>query len=364
MRSILRRVVTPLSALLLLAACGDTTRPDPFDPTQLPEGTAVEPWGIGDSWYDYSFNSHMVTPSDLGWVITHVDGPTYHVVVDNYYGPTGNPASPKISIRTWNGDGWSAPRSWQAPRSLNEKNQEPMLCLTLDDAESVSCSATYDMIWRINQRPVPEMGFAAKNPGMFVNRQPGTKVFQIIGKTPPETPPTAEVESEVEGAPKPVSLVRSIFDVDAKPLLPFQRLKEGGSIFMLTTHLHISEWTVTEDEDDANALVVRARCVDAKPSQGATAALDMPPGELRLEGERQQWSFIYLCGEEGAPVLVESRDTLKVGQWPENGSFGLVIQTVDGQTNVWVSPDQPIDVRKESAAFEDTAPPASLWSIP
>lgn len=343
--------LAPLATLLVLVACGSSESvPRGFDPTKLPEGTAVEPWGIGDSWYDYGFVGHFVTPAERSWVITNDDG-AYHLVVNNYYGPTGEGATPKVDIRTWTNDAWSPPVEWQAPRSLLGK---PPLCLRLADAQTVECADAYDIIWRINRRPVPEQGFSVSNPGIFVNRGPGIGVFQFEEKTPPATVPTEPSAT--------AKRIRSIFDSDAQPILPFDELQTGGSIFMLTARLKIAEWSVVKTSD--GTVVVKARCVDAKPTHAATDALDVPPGELRIEGERQQWSFVELCGDDGAPELATSLDAMKVGQWPDNTTFGLVIQTIDGQIKVWVSPDQPIEVRTDSPAFENTVPPATLWSLP
>lgn len=357
LRSIL---ATSLAVLLAAVACGDPADQGPlWTPTQLPEGTAVEPWGIGDRWYEYTFSNHTVTPADLSWVVVQRDGKAYFLTVDGYYDNSGATTGyPRMSIHAWNGDAFDAPKSWITQESV----KDGYLCLSFESAESVDCSGAYDGIWRIDYRPVPEVKMMMPNPGFYSKRGDGLQVYQYEGTTPPTVLPTESTEEH--------SLVKSIFDEDAQPLLPIELITSDKSVFQLLATLKLAEWQAVLSEEK-DILTLQARCVHAEDTHARTAHFEDEPAllELRVD-ELEPWTFIDLCGATGdddsSPLKIShSAQNVRVGQWPNNKTFGIALERTEGNIplRLWVSPDQPLEVR-DADAFESTAPPMGLWSIP
>lgn len=368
MRMLRSIVPTTLALLLGVLACSSEDPGPTWTPTDLPEGTAVEPWGIGDRWYQYTFTGHTVTPADLSWVVIQGDGSAYFLTIEGYYGPDGRTGYPRMYIHAWDGGAFGEHQEWVAA----DRIQNGRLCLNFDSAETVDCDGDYDGIWRIDNRPVPEMGFSVPNPGFYSKRESGLRVYQYEGVTVPLVLPTENSEGE-EGVKAPI-LVPSIFDEDAEPLLSIEKLTEDNrSVFMLLAMLELAEWQAVFNEDKS-VLQIQSRCVLATPNHEDSADLDQEPEVLEfIVDEMEPWTFIDLCGtsrekgDDDSPALrvFKEQQVLRVGQWPINTSFGIALQRAEGNTPVrlWVSPDQPIEVRK-SGAFEPTAPPESLWSIP
>lgn len=325
----------PLSALLasLIActfiACGDSESNAPFDPTDLPEGTATEAWGIGDLWYDYTFDGHTVAPRNISWVIIKPEQQAYFVRVARYYGDDGASGKPTMFIHAWDAETetFGEPAQWSAPSRITAGN----LCLNLHNAETVPCDGDYDILWRTDKRPVPEVGFAPSNPGIFVERRDGTTVYQYQQKTPPETLPTREqsisskecaVEQSIfqdENAAPPATeedegqrnpdcellpwRVESAFDHDATPLINLDKLPSTHSVFHLTANLRIAQWSAHVNTE-SNTLDIEARCVRAVVDNACTDALDMQAQSLSIDLESaDQWSFVSLCALELAELV-------------------------------------------------------------
>lgn len=355
---------SPLVVLALMACDNNFSYGLDSDPTVLPEGTSVEPWGIGDTWYDYEFSgaqAHTVLPRDISWVVKHPDGDAFHIVIDGYYGPDGKGGYPRMSVREWTGDDFGDARTWEAEQSIREES----LCLDFARVETVPCSGAYDAIWRIDLRPVPEVGFPISNPGFYLSTENGEEVFELDSRGVPSALPTNESED--------AERIQSIFDHDAKPLLSLSLLTEEKSVFHLLASLSIAEWQVRED-DESDALVVRARCVFAEYEHKRTDEFAGEPASLTLPRESlETWTFIDLCGttrtqeelDQGEPQIrvTDEAGQLRVGQWERNDTFSIALQKTDAGMRLWVSPDQPFEVR-HTDAFEPTAAPEGLWSIP
>lgn len=362
---ILRSILAPSLALLFATvACSvPVDQEPPWTPTDLPEGTAVESWGIGDRWYKYTFTNHSITPNDISWVVLQRDGDAYFLTVDGYYDESGaRTGYPRMSIRLWNGTAFGEAKQWVSTESVKEKP----LCLSLETAETVDCEGDYDLIWRIDYRPIPELPMMMPNPGFYVQRVGGTKVYQYNGTMPPAALPTVSNEEP--------PFVHSIFDEDARPLLAAELFTPEKSVFQLLATLKIAEWQVLFNEDKST-ITLQSRCVDAKDTHARTAHLEESPALLELViDELETWTFIDLCGttldaeieDDASPLTIShSAQNLRVGQWPNNKSFGIALERTDGNSplRLWVSPDQPVEVR-DADAFEPTAPPTGLWSIP
>lgn len=351
--------------MLALTACDNDIRHGlDQDPTVLPEGTAVEPWGIGDTWYDYEFQgpqAHTVSPKDISWVVIHPDGDAFHVAINGYYSDQGVGGFPRLLIRPWTGSEFGEAKQWEAEQSIREQSA----CIDFQSAEKISCTGAYDAIWRVDLRPVPEMGFSIGNPGFYLSTEHGEVVYRINGLEPPATLPTAESEE--------VERVRTIFDHDATPLLSLSLLTEDKSVIQLLASLMIAEWQVVENKED-NELLIQARCVPAEYEQKRTLPLDMAPESLTIDTlSLQTWTFIDLCGvtrttediHDGEPAIrvIDERNELRVGQWKRNDHFTIALQKTEDGLRLWVSLDQPLEVRPTDA-FETTTAPEGLWSIP
>lgn len=412
-RTILSAVVTLLFACMI-SACADDSNgkygvSGDFDPTDLPTGTATEGWGIGDEWYDYSFSDHTVAPRNVAWVVRQDEETVYFVRVRRYYGDDGGSATPTMLIHTWNGDAFDAPQEWKADSSMHDGH----LCLTLEDAKTVSCDSNYDILWRTDKRPVPELGFAPSNPGFFVERRPGTEVYQLIGTEPPTTLPIKEEsissmqcaveisffaeedqpadteenteENENGRDPRCDTLpwrVASALDEEAFPLVPLAETMDGKSVFQMTPYLKLLQWKAEVDVEN-NAVVIQTRCVDAVSEPACADPLDMSADEITISlDSAKTWTFVSLCdvhdrfkttptegpktppcAEDDAPCVFHDQDELSAGGWPDNRNFDVVVQATDSDVRVWVAPFQPITIENVTMS-EDTIVPRSLWSIP
>lgn len=408
----------------LVAACTDSSNnnpygaPDDFDPTDLPDGTATENWGISDLWYDYEFDGHKVSPRDISWVVRTPDDEAYFMHVKRYSGDTGHSAMPAMDIQKWDTENkrFGDATRWNA----QERVTETRVCLNLDDANSTSCDGDYDILWRTDKRPVPEVGFAPSNPGLYVERRHGLKVYQYKGKTPPETLPVDEntisskqcaVEQSfvTDGGQTPENTgeeevpsdcdilpwrVESAFDEHAIPLLTLSELGDKQSIFQLTANLYASQWHAAIDEVEST-LTIDTRCVYATSQQACSEPMDMDAQRITIDLESaDQWTFVSLCelpdavlktiyGEDAndpadptveedplcennsdhAPCITHRQNDLRAGAWPDNRTFDLVVQTTDEDVYVWIAPSQPIVVSDEPID-QDTVASRDLWSLP
>lgn len=380
-----------------------------FDPTDLPQGTATEGWGIGDQWYDYDFTDHKVSPRKIAWVVRHDAETVYFVRVRRYHGDDGRSATPSMLIHTWNGAAFDAPQEWKAEASMHDG----AICLTLEDAASVDCDKNnYDILWRTDKRPVPELGFAPSNPSLYVHRSSGTEVFQLQQTTPPETLPTQEnsISSKAcaaDQAPIPGSEVQppatednpgedsadednkdprcntlpwrieSALDDEAFPLVPLDAQMDGQSVFQLTSNLKLIQWSATVD-DNNEALTIAARCVDAASETACTAPLDMPAKELTIDlNTADTWTYVSVCdvraqlpeGEappcdmDDVPCVSNTQDSLRAGMWPDTRTFDLAVQATDDNIRVWVAPSQPRLI-EDATLSDDAKAPRALWSLP
>lgn len=412
----IRSSVLVLLFAYVFTACGEGGgSSDDFDPTDLPKGTATEGWGIGDQWYDYDFTDHKVSPRRIAWVMRQDEDTVYFVRVRRYYGDDGRSATPTMLIHTWNGAAFDAPQEWKADSSMHDEH----LCLTLEDAQSVSCDDDYDILWRTDKRPVPELSFAPSNPGFFVERRPGTEVYQLNGIEPPTTLPTKEDsissmkcavevsffeddEDQPANADDKVNTeddeteeglrdprcqtqpwrIESALDEEAFPLVPLDETMAGKSVFHMTPLLKLLQWKADVDVEN-NAVVIQTRCVDAAPEPACADPLDMPADEITISlDDAKTWTFISLCdvhdrfnvtptegpktppcAEDDAPCIFHEQDELSAGGWPDNRNFDVVVQATDTDVRVWVAPFQPITI-EDVTMSEDTTVPRSLWSLP
>lgn len=418
---ILKLLVVSTLCTAFLMACSDSDSsnpygaPDGFDPTDLPEGTATESWGISDLWYDYTFDGHTVSPRDISWVITTADDQAYFAYVKRYYGDTGHSAMPAMEIQTWDADteSFQDPVEWKA----EERITETQVCLTLADAQSVPCDGDYDILWRTDKRPVPEVQMAPSNPGLYVERRKGLRVYQYHGRTPPEALPideetisskqcateqsfltedgqSPEHQDDEDDTPSECDTlpwrVESAFDHDAIPLVTLQELTQEKSVFQLTANLYASQWRADIDADN-NTLNIDARCVYAEFENACSDPLDMDAKSLTIDlDSAEQWTFISLCelpdvvlktiygmdstadepvdplcenNDDDAPCITASQNDLRAGAWPDNRTFDLVVQNTDDDVRVWIAPSQPIVV-EDQTLDENTTAPRDLWSLP
>lgn len=310
----------------LAAACADGSSrnpygaPDDFDPTDLPDGTATESWGISDLWYDYEFDGHKVSPRQISWVVRTPDDDAYFMHVKRYYGSDAQSGKPSMEILTWNAETerFENAQEWEAEERVTQSH----ICLNLQDASSTSCDGDYDILWRTDKRPVPEIGFAPSNPGLYVERRDGLKVYQYKGKTPPETLPideetisskqcaveqsfvtddgqTPENTDEEEEIHSDCDIlpwrIESAFDDHAIPLVTLSELSADQSIFQLTASIYAAQWHATIDEDN-HTLTIDVRCTPAPSTQACAAPLDMDAQRISLALEdADTWTFVSLC---------------------------------------------------------------------
>lgn len=373
MNTFKKAALSAITTFLLCTACGnsiDRTGLDK-DPTVLPDGVNVESWGIGDRWYNYEFQgqaAHTVLPAERAFLVQHPTHGTLIFGVTNYYHIiTGESAMPTVAFRRWNGNAWGERVLWTAPSRIY--NGE--LCLSFEGFTSVDCTSdNYDLIWRSNNRPVPEMGFAIGNPGIYVTPGAGITVhrfdnYRLFSNQSkdvlPESPELALGQDGVEQVGTPL-------DAAPNPMLPTERLIEGASIFQLTADLRFVEWgaalTPAGADNDAS-VTFSARCVAAARTAVDTPDFTGAPSDLALTlaDETQRWTFIDLCGDEG-PEVVQSSDSLAMGQWPNNTTFDLVLENIGTNFRVYVAPDQPITVNEGDAFAATTPVPLLLWSDP
>lgn len=352
---------------------------DDLDPLQ---GVHTENWGIGDRWYDYTFDTHAVAPSNISWVMIRKDD-AYHFRILRYYGDDGASGKPTMVVRPWTGDGFGSEQTIKIETSIRT---EPA-CIRLDTAAVVPCNADerFDIVWRTDRRPIPEEGFAISNPALYATGDGGARVLQYRGKTPPDTLPDLEhtVPREVcepigsdqdmdAVAPDPRCdtlpwRIYSVFDEDDETSVSFEDL-QTRDVWQMTGTMHIAQWRAEIDEPREN-LTIWARCMSADFTAACTPPLDSPPKSITFAlAELAPWTFIDLCGPKGTPAvypprIYEQRDTLRAGLWASNEEFELAIQRTDHDILLRMAPSQPFELA-EHQGFAEAQAPRGLWSIP
>src|SRR5690625_19761 len=386
-----------LAVGVMCAACGETrdpssrTSPEPEvqhpDPPRTSDGDPLqgartENWGIGDRWYDYTFDTHSVAPADISWVILR-DEDAYHFRVLRYYGDDGAAGKPAMVVRRWTGDGFGEEQTIKVETSI----RSAPACLRFETGDVVSCddASTFDLVWRTDRRPIPEEGFAIGNPALYATSDGDTHVVQYPSKKAPEALPdltrtvprevcepfNADPDIEVPTRdPRCETMpwrIGSIFNADAALSVSFDDL-QTHDVFQMTGTMHVAQWRAEIDELREN-LTIWARCTSTDFTAACTPPLDTTPERLSIPlHELAAWTFVDLCGAKGtsapyAPRIYEQRDVLRAGLWASNEAFELAIQRTDQDIRLRIAPSQPFE-RAAHDGFSDAHVPRSLWSIP
>ena len=373
-------LATALASFALTTACGDGEGGGGLtkDPTKLPEGVNVEAWSIDDRWYDYDFKDHSVTPAQKAHLIRHPElGDVLFSVI--YYYDDDGVGRPTSAFRIWQDDAWGELRTWLPDARPGLDPQ----CMSFETFASAACDGNEGLVWRINSRPVPEMGFSVGNPGIFVTPREGLEVWEIPNYVVHERanlerlPESPQAALDLEGA----VLRRTPLDSEPVPMLPLDRLAEGTSIFHLTADLRFTEFSVGFDAEAPQTVVLRSRCVTAEQSAATTADFTMEPTTLEIP-LAERWTFVDVCAEttraceagetpnlrdtcvDREAAITEERSELLMGHWPDNRSFDLLFEKDETSFRVFVSPNTPFTANREADAFTNTPVPVLLWSEP
>lgn len=336
-----------LASLVALQACVEDTGGGPQAPDfeQQPgdsdneTGVRVDRYGVGSNWYDYDGATHVVTPSDISWLI--IDGETRHELqITSYYDDFGVSGTPQLRVRT-PGGAWSTVRA-----ETNVKNET--WCATLPTLETAPCNADSELVFRTDRRSLLEAGFSVTNPAIYLTPRDGAASFYG-----PRDLVAAALDSgdtaELFAANSPLRNERR----PALGELPYSGVQQ------LAADMRIAQWALEADDED---LTLSARCVTATTSPASTADLTGGYSTLAFSvAPDDGFVLVDLCGESG-PQVVDDLESFGPGNWPANNTFDLVFRRDEsGALTVLLSP--------ENAAFaadtseEPFTPNPLFWTL-
>lgn len=302
-------------------------------------GVRVDRYGVGSNWYDYDGATHVVTPSDISWLI--VDGEARHELqITSYYDDFGVSGTPQLRVREQGGE-WSTIRA-----ATNVKNES--WCASLPTLETVPCTASSELVFRTDRRSLLEAGFAVTNPAVYLT--PSADVVSYYG---PRDLVAAALES---GNTAELFAATSPLRNERPPALG--DLAYSG-VQQLAADMRIAQWHL---DDSAGTLQLSARCVVAATSPASNADLTGAYNTLAFNVlPADGFVLVDLCGEAG-PEVVGDIESFGPGNWPANSTFDLVFRRAgSGELTVLLSP--------ENAAFaaefseEPFTPNPLFWTL-
>lgn len=267
----------------------------------LAVGDWISPaWQPGSDWYNYDSTTHVLTPRSLEYALDRGDG-EYRFRIDSYYDRRGESGVFRLIVN-------SAAGERELQMSSNTKSGP--VCLSLSQVGEVPCDDAADLLARTDFRPVPAAGFSVSNPAIYPRRASDGSIPEVYVGTNP-----------VSAAGQPGRLY-----MDA--LLAGERI----DLVQLTGSLNLAHWRAEVlDIGGAMALDVDVRCVPAAidATEQAPYGADVQTFSVELpEVSTRSVILLALCGEEG-PGIVEERDSLLNGDWPDTRTWDIALVHTD-----------------------------------
>jgi hypothetical protein len=291
----LTHFITGLAVAGTVAGCGasaDTTSPVTANDSEItvdPDtGFAAEEWGVGGSWYNYDSSTRVVTPKDEVYAIVEADREIYFEIT-SYYDDRGE--SGRFSLTTGG-----------EPIMLEGNVKEAPTCVAFEPLREVTCGEEAVVYFSTMRRPLPDGGFAVRNPGFWVIPAEGRELYVI------DAPSVAEVDPSWQDDAEPV------ISVATTPSASRIADVEGVHI-QIDGDLELTAWELVD-----NAFEVRCAPADWEnetPLAEATAKTVDFPGEPGLY-------TVKLCDGLVEPVQPN------LGLWPDNGEYDLYIEIAEG----------------------------------
>lgn len=191
-------------ALLGLGACGPGGDGEP----EIPEGAfgidlstfVGDQRAIAAGWYDYDFDSHILTPFPQSYVVvdTSEGAPRYAAfrVLTYYDEATAESGHFSLAVSTWS-SGWAAATEWSSASSIRTGGA---VCLDLFTLEEPACDgAGWQLQLRVFPLLVPEVSLVVGNPGIFLRSVAGHPELDEVRAA------TLDVD-DLTGLPDPTTL--------------------------------------------------------------------------------------------------------------------------------------------------------------
>jgi hypothetical protein len=171
-----------LVALAAAAGCPGTMVDG--DGPEIPEGAYAldlapflgERQAIAADWYDYDFDTHILTPTaDKSFIVRDTSGDAAAFaafkIVTYYDEDTGASGLFTLERSTWGANAWSAPTTFVSERDIKT---EGAACVDLFAGAEVDCDGTdWQLQLRVFPLFVPEVALVVGNPGVFVRSHAG-----------------------------------------------------------------------------------------------------------------------------------------------------------------------------------------------
>lgn len=305
-------------------------------------GLTPELYGPGSSWYDYDSTTHALSPKDLVYVVRHGDALTLLELL-SYYDERGSSGFFSLRAVTHDGEQWGD----VFEKSLARNVKEELVCLDVATLEESACDKAAIALataWR----PLPEAGFAVKEPAFYAlshYSQPEEERIQIAATRAASLDEVA-LDRDALDALDPLasasmtpndSLIGWIQDAPEAPARQDVHLQ-------VTANMMAAQWFAKNIsvEDDTISLTLVARCqklsLDDQQPFGETAT----EGTVRLDATGSHDAvLVQLCDPELAePSFAQQPPAVwpLAGQWPDTKSFDLIVEHLEGRLAIRAAP--------------------------
>jgi hypothetical protein len=294
-------------------------------------------YGLGSAWYNYDSQTHVVSPRDITWRYTSMDG-EWRVRIDNYYHPDSG-ASGYFTLSIAEGDGGFS-ELW-----TDASAKDGPVCVDLGSAATVDCEGdTHNLVLRTDARPIPAAGFAVVNPAVYFKRGAESSVEEVAP----------------DGASVPLVSQRDQ-TTSSNPLDMVSAAPDQALVVQLTGDFFLAQWRISGDKQRT----IEVRCTPvAVDAESTTPLLEQPSQQFELELPEDGYSTLDLCDAESpnSPTSVRASD-FESGLWPDNRSFDLFItQSAEG-LRLLPAPESAVEVRTDAwGSAEAAALPTEIWS--
>lgn len=368
------------TALVLLLGCGSSEPASPPAPTTIPEQTITgaelaaqgygeDPQEIAGAWYDYDASTHAITPKDAVFVSV---GPSDELVamweIKSYYDARGESGVFTLRWRDRQGDDWGAVRELILEGNIKKDGAQ---CIAYSPGRQLDCDdEAASLVFRTSWRPVVEAGFAVNNPSIYTTAHfsQAASAYKIIAL---EAAALEDIDLSDEEllaqAPRKAAALEPIHS--RVGWLPQRSTQE--TYLQLTSSMHLAQWrieSITREEDQLR-LTLSAMCRAAtypeaqafEPAKRVTQTVTLP----LKQGYHVQ--LLTLCDpSEGDAAIksVASSEAPYAGLWPDERSFNLLLEQLDGRASLRPAPGQLLWSWTRANALEPSemaVPADQLW---
>lgn len=326
-----------------LGDVGAGPRPSPARAAFVPEF-----YGVGTRWYDYDEVTHAISPKPEHYVVRWDDWAA-RVRVLSYYNVDGESGYFTLSVASWDGGAWGSPSTLE----LQDSVKDAPVCVDLQSAAAVDCSAPHHLLLRTDRRVVPAAGFAVAEPGIFVTAHRFDGEDVAVWSVDPDAafdPFAASVSAAVPSA----------FRESEAGVLRDLTGDSAWTVIQATASFRVCAW---QAESTSDALTVRSRCAPLSSTASSQSLLtDATEHTLTFPPPTSTETLTLAFDADGAPVEVARDDAFAVGHWGDNTAFDLLVERSAAGLVYLAGPGALVHVRDPADHGDAVLTlPSALW---